>query len=492
VSQPVTVWFVASEVAPYAKTGGLADVAGSLPDDLRGVGVNVSVALPFYKTVKDKGITAKPILENLPVPVAGRTLPCNVWQTEAGTGGSVFLFDNPEFFDRPDLYGTAQGDYPDNLERFTFLNRAVLALAKATGTHVDVLHCHDWQAALIPAYLKTIYAGDPFFYRIASLFTIHNMGYQGIFPARGLAVCGLPDSEFHMEGIEYWGGLSLLKAGIVYSDALTTVSPTYSLEIQTPEFGLGMDGILRRRSDRLFGILNGADYGVWNPATDVHIPSRYTAEDRTGKRACKAVLIHEAGLDERLLDRPVCGVISRLTVQKGYELIMDAVEEILQFDVGLVILGAGEEKYERAMAALGEKYPAQVGVWLGFDEPLAHRIMAGSDTLLVPSLYEPCGLTQLHAMKYGTVPIVRGTGGLEDTIVAFDPETGSGTGFTFYGHDSADFVSEIHRAIKLYEDASMWGKIVDNCMAADFSWERSARRYLDLYEELSARKRHGV
>ena len=479
-------------MTPFAKTGGLADVAGSLPDALNGLGLDISVALPFYKTVKDKGVPVKPLFRNLLVPVAGKDWSCDVWATATQAGVRVLLFDNPAFFDRSGLYGTAKGDYADNLERFTFLNRAVLLLAKETGARVDVVHCHDWQTALIPAYLKVLYHGDPFFRRMASLFTIHNMGYQGIFPAHELAVCGLPVTEFHMEGVEYWGDLCLLKAGIVYSDALTTVSPTYSREIQTPEFGLGMEGILRSRSNQLFGILNGADYAVWNPATDIHIASPYTADDRRGKRTCKVALLREAGLEERLADRPVCGVISRLTVQKGYELIAQSVDRILSMDVGLVILGAGEPKYQRAVEELRKRHPTRVGEWLGFDEPLAHRIMAGSDILLVPSLYEPCGLTQLHAMKYGTVPLVRATGGLDDTIDAFDRESGSGTGFKFYGYESTDFVDEIRRAVRMYEDRPVWEKIIENDMAADFSWERSARRYRALYEELSDRKRNGI
>jgi len=484
VPQSLKVWFVASEVAPFAKTGGLADVAGSLPDALRHIGVDISIALPFYRTVKKKGLDAQPLLKNLSVPMADTHVSCDVWSAKTDAGVPVLLFDYPPYFERQGLYGSARGDYPDNLERFSLLCRGALVLAQELGTPPDVFHCHDWQTALIPAYLKTRYRNDPFFRRVASLFTIHNMGYQGIFPVQGLAVCGLPAAVFHMEGVEYWGDMSLLKAGIVYADALTTVSPTYSREIQTPEFGLGMDGVLQRRSDRLFGILNGADYTVWNPATDPHITSPFTPTDRQGKRACKAALLDEAGLAQRLLDRPVCAVVSRLTVQKGYELIVEAADQIVDMDAGLVILGSGEPAYQRAVAALKRKYPTRVAVWFGFDEPLAHRITAGSDILWVPSLYEPCGLTQIYAMKYGTVPVVRATGGLDDTIDPFDPQSGVGTGFKFYGHKSRDFIKEIRRAVRLYEDPATWERIMDNDMAADFSWDRSARRYRALYEQL--------
>jgi starch synthase len=276
-----------------------------------------------------------------------------------------------------------------------------------------------------------------------------------------------------------------LKAGLVYADALTTVSPRYSREIQTAKFGLGMDGILRRRADRLFGILNGADYAVWNPAGDPYIPVTYTAEDPGGKQTCKAGLLKEMGLGDTLLGAPLCGVVSRLTVQKGFELIAEAVDEIVDLGAGLVILGSGEPKYEEAVRVLQEKHPGRIALRLGFDESLAHRIMAGSDMLLVPSLYEPCGLTQIHAMKYGTVPLVRATGGLDDTVEAFDPRTGSGTGFKFSGNRAADFLAEIGRAVQFYEDRSAWMRIMANGMAADFSWTRSAGRYVDLYRELT-------
>lgn len=460
-------------------------MAGSLPDALKGLGMDIRIALPFYRTIRDKDVAARSVFRDLSVPVGPDVLTGDVWETETPGGVTVWLFDRPAFFDRPALYGTAAGDYPDNLERFTFLNRAVLEWAMVTGTGPDILHCHDWQTGLIPAYLKTLYRRDPRLGSVASLFTIHNLGYQGLFPPAGLAVSGLPATEFHMEGLEYWGGLSLLKAGLVYADALTTVSPTYSREIQTPEFGLGMDGILRRRSDRLYGILNGADYGVWNPAVDPHIPATYRAESREGKRNCKAALLRETGLDEDLLEAPLCGVVSRLTVQKGFELIVGAVDEIVDKGAGLVILGSGEAKYEAAVAALEARHPTRIALRLGFDEPLAHRIVAGSDILLVPSLYEPCGLTQLHAMKYGTVPVVRATGGLDDTIEAVDPARGTGTGFKFSGNRAADFLAAVTRAMECYQDRSVWERIVGNGMAADFSWTQSALRYLDVYRELT-------
>ena len=485
------VWFLAPEVAPFAKTGGLADVAGSLPCALKKLGVEVRVGLPFYRTVKKGGFATRKAPEGLEVRLANTQLRGSVLETVTPEGVPVYLFQQDELFDRPNLYGTAEGDYPDNLERYAYFSRAALLFAKKAGFHFDVVHCHDWQTGLIPAYLKTVYGADPVFSRVASVFTVHNMGYQGLFPADKLASCGLAASQFHPQGIEYWGNISLLKAGLVYSDAITTVSPTYSQEIQTPEFGLGMDSILRERSEDLHGILNGADYSAWDPATDPHISAHYTVGNIKGKRTCKAALAHEMGLDKHLLDRPLLAVISRLTAQKGHDLLVQIVEDVSELDAGLVILGTGEDKYQKALEEIGHKYHKRVAVRFGFDESLAHRIMAGADMLLAPSRYEPCGLTQIYALKYGAVPIVRATGGLDDTIQQFDPHPGTGTGYKFVEYEPRAFLDQIKQAVKTYDDKGAWEKVVQNGMRADFSWEESAREYVLLYEKI-AKARQGL
>ncbi len=480
----LSVWFLASEVAPFAKTGGLADVAGALPACLKNLGVDVRVGLPFYRMVKDGKFQTQKVLEGLEVPLGNTTLKGDVLETTTEGGLPVYLFDREDLFDRPALYGTPEGDYPDNLERFSYFSRAALLFAKKAGFRFDVVHCHDWQTGLIPAYLRTLYKAVPFLSDVASVFTIHNLGYQGLFPADKLATCGVPASEFHPGGLEFWGKISLLKAGLLYADAITTVSPKYSQEIQTPEFGFGMDDILRKRSANLYGILNGADYCAWDPATDRYITPHYSLGDIKNKARCKAGLVNELDLDQDLADRPIIAMISRLAAQKGCDLLVDVIEDVLRLDVGLVILGAGEERYQTLLVEFGEKYPGSIAVKIGFDEPLAHRIMAGADMLLLPSRYEPCGLTQMYALKYGTVPVVRATGGLDDTIVPFNPETGEGNGFKFSPYESVAFLGVIRQAVDLFLNSQVWKRLMVNGMKADFSWEESARKYILLYEKV--------
>jgi len=488
-SRSVHVLFLASEVTPFAKTGGLADVAGSLPGALKRLGADVSVGLPLYRAVKGGPFDRQTVFKGLEVPLAGQTLLGTVQAAETEEGVPVYFFEREDLFDRPNLYRTGEGDYYDNLERFAFFSRAALLFAKASGMPFAVIHCHDWQTGLVPAYRNTLFRKDPFFAATATLFTIHNIGYQGIFPREKLSVCGLPPETFHLEGMEYWGSISLLKAGMVYSDAMTTVSPTYSVEIQTPEFGMGMEGILQKRSDVLHGILNGADYSVWNPETDRHIASPYDLEHVSEKKAGKAALLEEAGLDPALLERPVLGMISRLSHQKGCDLLIPILGELARMRVGLVVLGEGDGHYEIALREAAEKYAGGVSVNIGFDEPLAHRIMAGADIFLVPSRYEPCGLTQMYALKYGTVPVVRATGGLEDTIEEFDPPSGSGNGFKFGPYEPGAFLDAVRRATDLWSDRETWEALMRNGMRADFSWDRSAERYLDLYQSLVATRR---
>lgn len=489
MNRTVNVLFLASEMIPFAKTGGLADVAGSLPAALKRLGVDVSVGLPLYRSVKEGSFERQMVFKGLPVPLAGQTLIGNVHATETVEGVPVYFFEREDLFDRPNLYRTAEGDYYDNLERFAFFGHASLLFAKATGMHFDVIHCHDWQTGLVPAYLGALFRTDPFFSSTTTLFTIHNIGYQGLFSREKLSVCGLPPETYHPEGIEYWGAISLLKAGIVYADAITTVSPKYSQEIQTSEFGMGMEGILRKRSAALHGILNGADYSVWNPGIDPHIASIYDSDHLSEKAVNKAALLKEAGLEPALMERPVLGMISRLSRQKGCDLLIPILDELARMKVGMVILGEGEESYEEDLQDSAERYPGTVAVKIGFDDALAHRIMAGADIFLVPSLYEPCGLTQMYALKYGTVPVVRATGGLDDTIEDYVPRTKTGNGFKFGPFDPEALLSALQRAANLWADRETWETLVRKGMAASYSWDLSAERYLDLYRTLALRKR---
>ena len=490
MSESLRLWFLASEAAPFAKTGGLADVAGSLPNALKKLGVDVRVGLPYYRMAKEGNFQTRKAASGLEIPVGNSRLRCDVLETSTVGGVPVYLFDREDLFDRPNLYGTPEGDYYDNLERFTFFSHAALLFPKKVGFNFDVVHCHDWQTGLIPAYVKTLHDADSFFSSVASVFTIHNIGYQGLFPPDRLHTCGMPLTEFNPDGLEFWGKISLLKAGIVYTDAITTVSPRYSQEIQTNEFGMGLDGILKKRASDLYGILNGADYSSWNPAKDRHLTDHYSLRNIRDKQKCKAGLVKELGLHRRFEDRPVLGMVSRLAVQKGADLLAQVVEDIVKLNAGLVILGAGEEKYQALFIELGKKYPGSIAVRIGFDETLAHRIMAGSDMLLVPSRYEPCGLTQIYGLKYGTVPIVRATGGLDDTIEACDAGSGKGTGFKFSDYDAKAFLDQIRQAIQVFENKPEWVKLIKRGMREDFSWEKSAGEYVSLYEKVKQGKKN--
>lgn len=478
------VAFLASEVIPYAKTGGLADVAGALPKFLAGLGAEVRVLMPLYREVRKKGLPLEPVLTGARLDMGGRDLDYGVRSLKAD--GVTFLFlDRPEFFDREALYGTPAGDFPDNGERFAFFCRAALETLRATGFAPDVLHGHDWQSALTFAYLKTVYAADPFFTRTRTLFTIHNLAYQGLFDREVLARVGLPESLFSMDGLEFYGQVNALKAGILYATAVTTVSPRYSREIQTPEFGCGLDGLLRARSGALSGILNGVDYKDWDPATDKLIPRNFTPADLSGKAACREALAREFGLDAPA-GRPIVGMVTRLAGQKGLDIVCDALDDLLGLDVSLAILGTGDQKIQDFLLAAQKKNPTRIGLKIAFDERIAHTIYAASDIFLIPSRYEPCGLTQMYAMKYGSVPVVRATGGLDDSVQDFDARTGRGNGFKFADAAPAPLVEAVGRALAAFRRPDEWPVLVGNAMAADFSWTRSAAAYLALYGKLAA------
>ena len=483
MNKGLNVLFLSPEAVPFAKTGGLADVAGALPAALKRLGTDVRLVLPLYRGVREGNFEMRPLLDNLEIPLGVEKLTANVLEVKTADDVPVYLIERDDMYDRPNLYGNARGDYYDNLERFTFFAHASLRIAEAISFKPDVIHCHDWQTGLVPALLKGPYSGESPRDSTPSVFTIHNIGYQGIFPEEKLSVTGLPKSDFfRTEGLEFWGKMSLLKAGIVYSEAITTVSPKYAEEIQTPEYGMGMEGVLTQKRASLYGILNGVDYRLWDPARDSHLTANYTAKQMQGKARCKASLLKEMELDSSLHERPLLAMISRLDGQKGLDLVAKILGKILAMDVGLVVLGSGDDKIQQAIQRAARKNPGRVGLFLGFNEPLAHRIMGGADVFLIPSRYEPCGLTQMYALKYGTVPVVRSTGGLDDTIVPFDPKKGEGNGFKFGPYKPVSFLAAIQKAVDLFENAGAWKKVVANGMEADFSWDRSAQRYLELYQ----------
>jgi starch synthase len=479
------VLFVSPEVVPFAKTGGLADVSGSLPIALKKLEVDVRIVLPLYRMVQNREIEFHTLFRNLEVPLGKDILKANIVETRIAGDIPVYMIDREDLYDRPNLYGNANGDYYDNLERFAFFSHAALLLSEAISFSPDVVHCHDWQTGLVPVLLKGPYSNYPMVSSAATVFTVHNLGYQGIFPAEKVSMTGLPSKEFfHMEGFEFWGKISLLKAGIVYADAVTTVSPTYSRQIQTPEYGMGMEGVLSRRRRVLYGILNGVNYGLWDPAKDPHIAMNYSPDNMAGKKRCKAGLMQEMALDSSLIERPLSGIISRLDSQKGLDLVVKILDDMLDLGVGLVVLGSGDESIQEAIQEAARSHKGLIGLFSGFNDPLAHRIMAGADMLLIPSRYEPCGLTQMYALKYGTVPVVRATGGLADTIEHFDTKTGKGNGFTFGAYDPETLLDAIKEAVNTYDKKRVWDEIVANGMREDFSWKRSAKNYKNLYESV--------
>jgi starch synthase len=465
---------VSSEVSPWAKSGGLADVVGALPAALGELGHPVAVVLPRYMGARNA--PAQRVLERLSIPLGGTHYYIDVWEMKSGTV-TVYFVAQPELYDRAGLYGDALGEFGDNHIRFALLAKAALEISRRLF-HADIFHGHDWQAGLLPVYLKESHGVDPSFLGARSVLTIHNLGYQGVFAREKMADVSLPWHLYRPDLIEFWGRISFLKAGIVFSDALTTVSPKYAQEIQTPEHGFGMDGLLRARHASLTGIINGADYILWNPATDNHLPANYSTVDLSGKLICKQELIREMDLPETAVDRPLMGIIARFAGQKGFDLLaMSAWELFAHDDVSLVVLGNGEVWYENIFRNMQRDFPHKVALRLGYDDPLAHRIEAGADIFLMPSLYEPCGLNQIYSLRYGTVPVVRATGGLDDTI-------DESTGFKFVDYNEKAFLDMVRTACRAWEDRELWTAMMIRGMKRNFSWATSASEYSRLYREL--------
>jgi starch synthase len=482
----MNIVIVASEVTPFSKTGGLADVAGALPKALAELGAKVSVFSPFYPSVaKINQLKLKSKELVLSIKVGEEMKPVRLYQIRQSEVDFYFIA-NDEYFNRPFLYGTPQGDYPDNGQRFIFFSKAVLASLVELNIKPDVIHCHDWQTALIPLYLKS--SGEKYqsFAQTKTIFTIHNLGYQGLFSPETFQAIGIPDKYFSMQGIEFYGKVNFLKAGLVFADKLTTVSPTYAQEIQTKEFGFGLEGVLATRQKDLTGIINGIDYSIWNPAKDKFIKPNYDIKTLTSKPKVKAKLIQELKLNLSPA-APLISFIGRLALQKGIELVIAAIKTIFQTPnsesriPNFIILGTGEAKYHKMLKDLKSQYSKQLSVTLDFNDPLAHRIYAGSDIFLMPSQYEPCGLGQMIAFKYGTIPIGFKTGGLADTIIDYSVNPQTGNGFLFDNYDSATFTAKLQKAISLYQTKNHWQELVKKAMELDFSWQTSAQKYLKLY-----------
>lgn len=470
----MNVLMVASEAAPFCKTGGLADVAGALPIALNQRGENSAVVLPAYRVNKYPS-PLREVYRNLRVAI-GKGYNTHIYECHH-RGVPFFVVDCPELFDRAGIYNENNRDYPDNHLRYAVFSMAALEAARRIF-RPHIIHCHDWQTGLVPLYIRQFFHNDPTFLPIRTLFTIHNLGYQGVTPPSAMPDIAVDPGYYNVDGLMHNGKVNLLKSGIVFSDWVSTVSNAYAHEIQTPEHGFGLDGLLRYRAGRLSGIVNGVDYDEWNPETDPHLPANFSAENLEGKRICKKALLEEFRLPTDNLDRPLIGIVSRFADQKGFDLIAQTAHQLARFDLQMVVLGSGERKYEDLFRSLTNQYPQKFGNWIGYNNGLAHRIEAGSDMFLMPSKYEPCGLNQIYSLRYGTLPIVRATGGLDDTI-------DEGTGFKFWDYAGWALLSAVEYAVRAYWDRERWRTMVGAAMRKNLSWDASASHYSGLYRHLN-------
>jgi len=453
----------ASEVVPFAKTGGLADVAGALPLALEDCGEEVIIIMPKYKAIDNAKFGIKKTKEGISYSTTGKNI-------------KVYFIEHDGYFNRDGLYGDKNGDHKDNLERFSYYSKRCLELLNQIKFKPDVIHIHDWQACLIPVYLKSLFAKDAFYKNIGTMLTIHNIGYQGLFGKEEFPKLGLDWSLFNIEGLEFYDKVNVLKGGMEFSDIITTVSQTYSKEIQTKEFGFGLEGVLNKRRACVFGILNGLDYSIWNPETDKFTAANFSVEDLKGKAKDKEGLQLFCKLPLKK-DVPLFGIVSRLAEQKGFDILADAIGKICKMNLQLVILGTGDLKYHTLLEDMVKKFPKVISLHLKFDDSLAHKIYAGSDLFLMPSRYEPCGLGQLISLRYGTIPLVFKTGGLADTV-------NKNNGFIFDRYSSDDLVKTMQAAIKAFALKKKWLVLVAKAMKCDFSWGESAKKYIELYRKL--------
>lgn len=472
------ILFVSSEVSPFAKTGGLGDVSGALPYALKKLGVDIRIALPKYQCISREYMNHLSRKGDFSIDLDWRRHKASIYEYDNGL--PIYFIGNDYYFNRKNLYG-----YEDDHERFAFFCRAILEMLLRIDFSPDIIHCNDWQTGPISIILKEYYKEDSFFNSISTLFTIHNLQYQGIFGRETLRLLGLPDGYFNPEQMEFYGNINYMKAGLLYSDAVSTVSKTYAKEIMTKEYGYGLEGVLQKRSHNLYGIVNGIDYDTYNPESDDNIYIHYSKETIKLKKENKKALQKELNLPQ--VDVPVISIVSRLVDQKGFNLIAEKVNELMNEDIQIVVLGTGEEKYERLFSYMEENFPQKVRAKIFFNLNLAQKIYSGSDLFLMPSLFEPCGLGQLISLRYGTIPIVRKTGGLTDTIQEFDKKSGKGNGFVFSEYNSSAMLEAIKRALEIYKDKSIWEKLIRNAMDSNNSWEDSAEKYIQLYKELSCK-----
>lgn len=464
-------------------------MAASLPVSLQKLGCDVRIFMPLYRSVREKLPSLEPLAQSVIVPVGIHDYHVHFWESRTETGIPIYFLEKDEFFDRTHLYGSpVNGDYEDNAERFIAFNRATQQLCTVLDWFPSIFHLHDWQTALVTAYHYLNWRYDSRFLRSGTVFTIHNIAYQGVFPPGFFGLTHLPPAAFSMEGVEFWGQCNFLKAGLVYSDFLTTVSPRYALEIQTKAFGFGLEGVLSERKESLTGILNGIDTATWNPATDPDLPANFSSEDLSAKRICKETLCATLDFPEAHRSFPLLGMISRFATQKGFDLLEAILPDLMELPVNMVILGTGDAAIEEKLTEMESLFTDRLKLILKFDEKVAHLIEAGADIFLMPSRYEPCGLNQMYSLRYGTIPVVHATGGLDDSVIDVIKNPDSGTGFKFYEYEAEEFFQAIDSALTLYDQEEKWHEITKRAMLQDFSWDRSAREYIQIYEKVLAKK----
>jgi starch synthase len=478
----VKIAIVAAEAAPHAKAGGLADVIGALPGALKAAGEEPSLIVPGYTSIKDNVETA-PILRNIPMRFGTDVERFSVLRGTDPHGVPMYLIDHPGFFARPGIYGDHDKDYPDNIQRFIFFGRAA-AIASAEIVAPDIVHAHDWHAAATPIVMRADGALCRRFKNALSVFTIHNLAFQGISKREDFALLNLDAAYNSVDYLEFYNHLNLMKGALVMCDGASTVSPTYAHEITTdPELGFGLEGVLRDKGENFVGILNGADYHEWNPANDREIAATYTPAKPNGKRKCTRALRDSLKLPTHE-DWPVVGMVTRMTGQKGVDLLRDALDAVMRLDLQLVMLASGDAVLEKFFKDAEKRYPQKLRAIIEFNNTSAHRIQAGCDSFLMPSRFEPCGLTQMYALRYGTAPVVRATGGLRDTVAEFDPARGTGNGFAFEKFEAAEMVAALNRMVAMFRDRATWKRLMANCFASDFSWDRAAVQYVEWFKRL--------
>jgi len=480
------------EANPFARAGGLAEVVSSLACALMRLGHKVTLIMPLYRQVRESGWTILPTGQTLSIPLSFQNLPAEIYQAELSTGLTFYFIGQDSLFNREGLYGTPYGDFEDNAERFIFFSRAVAEMIEALQLDVDVCHCQEWQTGLVPVYLRTLFRDRPRAQKLPVVYTVHNVGYQGLFSSYDFPLTGLGWELLNPKTLEFYGKINLMKGGLIFADLINTVSNRYREEILSPEYGFGLEGVFQERAGDLFGVVEGVDYQRWDPSRDPFLASNYGPGKLEGKKACKEALLKHLGLDSSLAKRPLFGMTTRLFERKGIDLVEGIVDELMSLKVGFVLQGTGEERHQYVLQEQSARYPGNMGISIGFTEALAHQIIAGADIYLMPSRYEPCGLDQLYCLRYGTVPVVRATGGLDETIMQYDSATGQGNGFKFTDYAPAAFLQAVREALALYQDQTAWQALMRQNMAVDFSWDQVAPRYVALYERAQEKRRQAL